>query len=108
MVKVFPGHGGQELLRNGSVAALKQGFLSAAAEGRRQWQQWRRQHGEDAGRRSHVIGMAAKSCSCWCPGVSFYRDVEKDGKLLGKSIYTWIQTVGIFHIYVSLEEGKYW
>ena len=40
--------------------------------------------------------------------ISFYRDVEKDGKLLGKSIYTWIQTVGIFHIYVSLEEGKYW
>lgn len=36
----------QELLRNGSVAALKQGFLSAAAEGRRQWQQWRRQQGE--------------------------------------------------------------
>lgn len=36
----------QELLRNGSVAALKQGFLWAAAEGRRQWQQWRRQHGE--------------------------------------------------------------
>ena len=60
------------------------------------------------GNASHVIGMVAKSCSSWCPGVSFYRDVEKDGKLLGKSIYTWIQTVGIFHIYVSLEEGKYW
>lgn len=36
----------KELLMNGSMAEIKQGFLLAAAEGRSQWQQFRRTMGE--------------------------------------------------------------